>query len=115
MADMGAEVIVIDRGGKPDPMYANDMSRRGKQSIAINLKSNEGRETLLRLIAKADVLIEGFRPEVAEKLGIGQDDCHKVNSALVYGSMTGWGQTGPLSHSAGHDINYLDTMNIIQF
>jgi alpha-methylacyl-CoA racemase len=107
LADMGAEVICIDRGGNADPMYAKDMSRRGKKSIVINLKSAEGRETLLKLVESADVLIEGYRPGVAEKLGIGPEACHAVNPALVYGRMTGWGQTGPLSQNAGHDINYI--------
>jgi alpha-methylacyl-CoA racemase len=106
-ADMGAEVICIDRSDKLDPMYAKDMSRRGKKSIIINLKSAEGRSTLLKLVETADALIEGFRPGVAEQLGIGPDDCFKVNPALVYGRMTGWGQTGPLAFTAGHDINYI--------
>ncbi|GAB3097296.1 CoA transferase [Aestuariicella hydrocarbonica] len=107
LADMGAEVICIDRGGNLPPLYTEDMSRRGKKSIVVNLKSPQGRETLLQLIATADVLIEGFRPGVTEKLGIGPQDCHAVNPALVYGRMTGWGQTGPLAHNAGHDINYI--------
>lgn len=107
LADMGAEVICVDRGANPDPTYAKDMSRRGKKSIVINLKSPEGRDALLKLVASADVLIEGYRPGVAEKLGIGPADCHTVNPALVYGRMTGWGQTGPLSQNAGHDINYI--------
>ncbi|MBR9909200.1 MAG: CoA transferase [Gammaproteobacteria bacterium] len=107
LADMGAEVIVIDRGPNTDPMYVKDMSRRGKKSIVVNLKSEQGRNTLLKLVATADVLLEGFRPGVTEKLGIGPDDCFAVNPALVYGRMTGWGQDGPLAHSAGHDINYI--------
>ncbi|WP_439136148.1 CaiB/BaiF CoA transferase family protein [Pseudomaricurvus sp.] len=107
LADMGAEVICIDRGGNTPPLYSEDMSRRGKKSIVVNLKSAEGRETLMKLIASADVLIEGFRPGVTEKLGIGPEDCQAVNPALVYGRMTGWGQTGPLSQNAGHDINYI--------
>ncbi|MFA7554874.1 MAG: CaiB/BaiF CoA-transferase family protein [Spongiibacteraceae bacterium] len=107
LADMGAEVICIDRGSNSDPMYAKDMSRRGKKSIVVNLKTAEGREILLKLVASADVLIEGYRPGIAEKLGIGPEQCHAVNPALVYGRMTGWGQTGPLSQNAGHDINYI--------
>ena len=107
LADMGAEVIVVDRGEIKDPMYLKDMSRRGKKSIVMNLKSEEGKAALLKLIESADVLIEGFRPGVTEKLGIGPEDCHAVNPALVYGRMTGWGQTGPLAQSAGHDINYI--------
>lgn len=107
LADMGAEVICIDRSSKTDPMYAKDMSRRGKKSIVVDLKSETGRETLLKLIASADAVIEGFRPGVTEKLGIGPEDCFKINPALVYGRMTGWGQTGPLAQTAGHDINYI--------
>jgi alpha-methylacyl-CoA racemase len=107
LADMGAEVIVVDRGPISDPLYAKDMSRRGKKSIVINLKTDEGRETLLALIASADALLEGYRPGVEEKLGFGPEVCHRVNPKLVYGRMTGWGQTGPLSISAGHDINYI--------
>ena len=107
LADMGAEVIVIDRGPIKDPMYAKDMSRRGKTSLSLNLKSTQAQKALLRLVESADVLIEGFRPGVVEKLGIGPEDCHAVNPALVYGRMTGWGQEGPLAQSAGHDINYL--------
>lgn len=105
LADMGAEVIVIDRG--LDDSDSKDMSRRGKKSIVVNLKTVEGKKTLLNLIASADVLIEGYRPGVTEKLGIGPDDCFAVNPALVYGRMTGWGQEGPLSQTAGHDINYI--------
>jgi alpha-methylacyl-CoA racemase len=107
LADMGAEVIVVDRGPNNDPLYARDMSRRGKQSIVVNLKSSAGKETLLQLIASADVLIEGYRPGVTEKLGIGPEHCFAVNPALVYGRMTGWGQEGPLAQTAGHDINYI--------
>ncbi len=107
LADMGAEVICIDRGENTDPMYEKDVSRRGKKSVILNLKSDEGRKTLLKLIESADVLIEGYRPGVAEKLGVGPTECLALNPALVYGRMTGWGQTGPLSQSAGHDINYI--------
>lgn len=106
LADMGAEVIVIDRKANDQP-NPEDMSRRGKKSLAVNLKSEAGKETLLKLIASADVLIEGFRPGVTEKLGIGPEECFAVNPALVYGRMTGWGQDGPLSQAAGHDINYI--------
>jgi len=105
LADLGAEVILIDRkSGKADPA---DINNRSKRSIALNLKSAAGRDAALRLIGKADILIEGFRPGVMEKLGLGPKDCHGVNPALVFGRMTGWGQEGPLSHTAGHDINYL--------
>lgn len=109
LADMGAEVIVVDRGpaNPADPMSEKDISRRGKKSIILDLKSVEGRDAMLKLVASADALIEGFRPGVTEKLGLGPKDCHAVNPALVYGRMTGWGQSGPLAHTAGHDINYL--------
>ena len=103
LADMGADVILIARNTK-GPQFIHD---RGKRSIAVNLKTAEGVELVHRLIAKADILIEGFRPGVAEKLGLGPSDCHGVNPALVYGRMTGWGQTGPWSSMAGHDINYV--------
>ncbi|WP_295801912.1 CaiB/BaiF CoA-transferase family protein [uncultured Microbulbifer sp.] len=106
-ADMGAEVICVDRGLQVDPMYAKDMSRRGKKSVVLDLKSDEGRAVFLKLVASADVLIEGFRPGVMEKLGIGPDECMAVNQKLVYGRMTGWGQDGPLANNAGHDINYI--------
>jgi alpha-methylacyl-CoA racemase len=80
---------------------------RGRRSIAVDLKQPEGRDVVLRLVDKADALIEGFRPGVAERLGLGPDDCWKRNPKLVYGRVTGWGQTGPLAHAAGHDINYI--------
>lgn len=105
MADLGAEVIVIDRAsGKANPAEIN---RRNKRSVALNLKSAAGRDTALRLIANADALIEGFRPGIMERLGLGPEACHERNPALVFARMTGWGQEGPLSHTAGHDINYL--------
>lgn len=105
MADLGADVIVIDRkSGKADPA---DINRRGKRSVALDLKQPAGLEAALRLIEQADILIEGFRPGVMEKLGLGPEACHKVNPRLIFGRMTGWGQQGPLAMTAGHDINYL--------
>ncbi|TYO89613.1 CaiB/BaiF CoA transferase family protein [Oceanicella actignis] len=105
LADLGAEVIVIERAsGGPRP---HDVNNRGKRSAALNLKTPEGVEAALRLIDRADALIEGFRPGVMEKLGLGPEICHARNPALVYGRMTGWGQSGPLARTAGHDINYL--------
>jgi alpha-methylacyl-CoA racemase len=105
LADLGAEVIVIDRkSAAADPTEVN---RRGKRSVALNLKSPQGLEAARRLIAQADILIEGFRPGVMEKLGLGPSDCHEINPRLIIGRMTGWGQTGPLAMTAGHDINYL--------
>lgn len=108
LADMGAEVIRVDRadGGSAIGRLA-DVCGRGKRSIAIDLKTEEGRGLLLRLAATADVLIEGLRPGVAERLGIGPEDVAAVNSRLIYGRMTGWGQEGPMAHMAGHDINYI--------
>jgi alpha-methylacyl-CoA racemase len=115
LADLGAKVIRVDRipsgkpggGGLEDLMRNDGVVDRGRQSIAINTKDPRGVEAALRLIARADVLIEGFRPGVAEKLGLGPKDCHARNAKLVYGRMTGWGQTGPLAQAAGHDINYV--------
>lgn len=108
LADMGAEVIRVDRarGGSAIGRLA-DVCGRGKRSIAIDLKVEEGRQLLLRLAATADVLVEGLRPGVAERLGIGPADVAAVNPRLVYGRMTGWGQEGPMAHMAGHDINYI--------
>lgn len=107
LSDMGAEVIVVDRATDPNKVRLPDCNGRGKRSIALNLKSPEGVETLMTLVEQADVLFEGFRPGVAEKLGVGPDECLARNPKLVYGRMTGWGQFGPLAHSAGHDINYI--------
>jgi alpha-methylacyl-CoA racemase len=107
-ADMGAEVISISRkSAAADAPVANVISERGKKSIALNLKDPRGVEALLKLCESADALIEGFRPGVAERLGIGPDDCAARNPKLVYGRMTGWGQTGPMASAAGHDINYI--------
>lgn len=105
MADLGARVIVIDRQSATAEI--TDINRRNKQSIALNLKTDQGRELFLKLVKRADILLEGFRPGVMEKLSIGPVECHQVNAALIYGRMTGWGQEGPLSQTAGHDINYL--------
>lgn len=107
LADMGAEVISVERRVDPNKRRLPDCSRRGKRSIALNLKSEEGINALLQLVDKADVLFEGFRPGVMERLGIGPDVCLARNPKLVYGRMTGWGQTGPLAKAAGHDINYI--------
>jgi alpha-methylacyl-CoA racemase len=105
LADLGAEVVVIDRASGPaDP---TDINRRGKMSVALNLKSAAGLEAARRIIGQADILIEGFRPGVMEKLGLGPAECHAINPGLIFGRMTGWGQAGPLAMTAGHDINYL--------
>jgi alpha-methylacyl-CoA racemase len=108
LAGMGADVIVVDRPGGsvvPDVMVGG--VGRGKRSIVIDLKQPEGAAALLRIVAGADALVEGFRPGVAERLGVGPDECLGVNPSLVYGRMTGWGRRGPYSMMAGHDINYI--------
>jgi alpha-methylacyl-CoA racemase len=109
LADLGADVIRVDRPGPglPHGRSRLDIVNRGKRSLAADLKSNDGRANTLRLVATADVLIEGFRPGVMERLGLGPADCEAVNSRLVFGRMTGWGQDGPLAPNAGHDINYI--------
>jgi alpha-methylacyl-CoA racemase len=108
LADMGAEVISITRKSAPaDAKVENSISERGKKSIALNLKDPRAIEAVLKLCESADALIEGFRPGVTERLGIGPEECMARNPKLVYGRMTGWGQTGPMSQMAGHDINYI--------
>lgn len=105
LADMGAKLIRIDRAkGQASP---SDVTSRGKRSIALDLKKPESVELVLKLLEKADAVFEGFRPGVMEKLGLGPEVCLQRNPRLVYGRMTGWGQEGPLSHIAGHDINYI--------
>lgn len=111
LADMGADVIRIDRaqavvGGDPASPPA-DVLNRGRRSLGLDLKQPEGVETLLTLVEAADALIEGFRPGVAERLGVGPDVCLARNPRLVFGRMTGWGQDGPYAQMAGHDINYI--------
>ena len=105
-ADMGAEVIAVDRPGGT-PAISVDINRRGKRSMELDLKSEEGKATFLKLCETADALIEGYRPGVMEKLGLGPDEVAAANPKLVYGRITGWGQTGPLAQTAGHDINYI--------
>ena len=91
-----------------DPVAGRpDYTLRSRRSVAADLKTAGGRNLLLRLAARADVLLEGYRPGVAERLGAGPQDCHAVNPALIYARMTGWGQHGPMAHQAGHDINYI--------
>jgi alpha-methylacyl-CoA racemase len=109
LADMGAEVLRVDRGdrvGRP-PLRPVDPLARSRRSVAVDTKSPAGAQVVLRLAARADVLVEGFRPGVMERLGLGPRECLARNPALVYGRMTGWGQQGSLRHRAGHDINYL--------
>lgn len=109
LSDLGAEVIRIDKISTSLPLtdHKFDITGRGKKSICLDLKKNDAKEIFFKLISDADALIEGFRPGVMEKLGIGPNDCFKINKKLVYGRITGWGQTGPLSKNAGHDINYI--------
>src|SRR5271168_2207762 len=111
LSDMGADVLRIDRvadaglGIAMDQKYS--LLNRGRRSVAFDLKKPEAIEAVLKLVAKADALIEGFRPGVTERLGLGPDHCLKRNPRLVYGRVTGWGQEGPLAHAAGHDLNYI--------
>jgi alpha-methylacyl-CoA racemase len=107
LADMGAQVIRIDRPNAKWSSSPRDFHLRGRRIISVDLKSAAGVELALRLIDKADALIEGFRPGVMERLGLGPEVCLARNPRLVYGRITGWGQTGPLAHAAGHDINYI--------
>ncbi|MBL8589258.1 MAG: CoA transferase [Methylobacteriaceae bacterium] len=111
LGDMGADVLRIDR---PAPVERgigvddrSDLRGRNKRSAIIDLKRPEGRDALLKLVARADILIEGFRPGVMERMGLGPAECHAANRRLVYGRATGWGQDGPLARTAGHDINYI--------
>ena len=106
LSDMGAEVIRVERLSNADAA-PKDVLARNRRSIAVDLKSPEGIETVLRLVESADALFEGFRPGVTERLGLGPQDCMARNPRLVYGRMTGWGQEGPMAQAAGHDINYI--------
>ncbi|MGH3716513.1 MAG: CaiB/BaiF CoA transferase family protein [Micromonosporaceae bacterium] len=108
LADLGADVIRVERpGGNPLYDLPHKVLNRGRRSVGLNLKSEGAADVVLGLVKDADVLIEGFRPGVAERLGIGPDECRAVNPRLVYGRMTGWGQDGPLAEVAGHDITYI--------
>ena len=110
LSDLGADVIQVDRPGAAGMSASGDPSdvlRRGRRSIAVNLKSEAGVATVLKLLDAADVVFEGFRPGVMEKLGLGPDLCLARNPRLIYARMTGWGQEGPLAHAAGHDLNYI--------
>ncbi|MFI1731650.1 CaiB/BaiF CoA transferase family protein [Streptomyces acidicola] len=109
LADLGADVVRVDRpdgtGLAIDPEY--DVTNRNKRSVIVDLKSEDGPDLVLDLVDRADILIEGYRPGVAERLGVGPETCHARNPRLVYGRMTGWGQQGPLAGRAGHDIAYI--------
>ena len=115
LGDLGADVVRVERPGKPGgmPKGSRDATLRNRRSVAADLKSDEGRDLVIRLVAKADVLIEGLRPGVTERLGMGPEDCAKVNERLVYARMTGWGQTGPRRLQAGHDINYISLNGVL--
>src|ERR1700747_3165939 len=117
LADLGAAVLRIDR---PEPSDLGiqrelryDLLLRGRPSLALDLKRTDGKTLALRLIEGADALIEGFRPGVMERLGLGPEDCFARNPRLVYGRVTGWGQQGPLKHAAGHDINYISLVRAL--
>jgi alpha-methylacyl-CoA racemase len=110
LADLGADVVRVDRpggGGMQLVPWADDLLNRGKRSITVDLADPDGADTVLSLVEHADILFEGFRPGVAERLGIGPEPCMLRRPQLIYGRMTGWGQEGPLAHSAGHDITYI--------
>ena len=107
LADLGAEVIRVDRASAKGTGSRQEASNRGKKSIAVDLKSKEGVEIVLKLVQESDAIFEGFRPGVMERLGLGPEECMELNDSLVYGRMTGWGQDGPLANAAGHDINYI--------
>ena len=117
LADFGADVVVVDRPSKGSPEVPFSMSKnpldRGKRSIRIDLKTEEGIATVKRQIASSDVLVEPFRPGVMEKLGIGPDDALKINPKLIYARLTGWGQNGAYAQMAGHDINYLALSGVL--
>ena len=107
LADLGAEIIRVDRASAIGTGSKQEPSNRGKKSIAVDLKAKEGVEVVLKLVETADAIFEGFRPGVMERLGIGPEVCLARNDRIVFGRMTGWGQEGPLANAAGHDINYI--------
>jgi alpha-methylacyl-CoA racemase len=110
LADLGADVVRVDR---PTAPAGRDLLNRGKRSVQVDLKHEQGAHAVLALAEQADVLLEGLRPGVTERLGVGPEDCWKVNPALVYGRMTGWGQDGPLASTAGHDIGYISLTGML--
>ncbi len=112
LGDLGADVVRIERPSATSGA-ARDAMLRNRRLVTADLKSEQGRDLVLRLVAKADVLIEGYRPGVTERLGLGPQDCAEVNDRLIYARMTGWGQSGPRSQQAGHDINYISLNGIL--
>lgn len=112
-ADMGADVVRVERPGRPPYPDKPLLTMRGRRSLGLDLKKPGAAEVLLRLVDQSDVLIEGFRPSVAERLGVGPDVCFERNPALVYGRITGWGQDGPLAMTAGHDINFIAAAGVL--
>jgi alpha-methylacyl-CoA racemase len=113
LGDLGADVVRVDRPSVNPGGAVKDTTNRNRRIVAADLKSDDGRKRVLDLVAKADVLIEGYRPGVTERLGLGPEDCAKVNERLIYARMTGWGQTGPRSQQAGHDINYISLNGVL--
>ncbi|MDZ7839607.1 MAG: CaiB/BaiF CoA-transferase family protein [Gammaproteobacteria bacterium] len=120
LSDLGADIVTVHRtsvvgDSTQDPVAAMSQGTlaRGRRSIAVNLKDPQGQATILDMMSQADAFIEGFRPGVAERLGLGPDTCLERNPALVYGRMTGWGQEGPLARAAGHDINYIALAGVL--
>tara|TARA_B100001559_G_scaffold291083_1_gene270571 strand:+ start:6144 stop:7277 length:1134 start_codon:yes stop_codon:yes gene_type:complete len=113
LADMGAEVISVERITAAGRGSSADIASRGKKSIAVDIRKTEGQEIIKKLVESADVLIEGFRPGVMEKNNLGPNELHNINSKLIFGRMTGWGQSGPLSNAAGHDINYISLSGVL--
>jgi alpha-methylacyl-CoA racemase len=113
LADMGAEVVRIEPAGVRNKLADRDVLNRGRRSVGLNLKHDDGKAALLTLVEQADALIEGFRPGVMERLGIGPEECLARNPKLVFGRMTGWGQEGPLAKAAGHDINYIALSGVL--
>jgi alpha-methylacyl-CoA racemase len=108
LADLGADVVRVERPGEQALAGGgHNLLNRGRPSVALDLKRPEAVQTVLGLVRRADVLVEGMRPGVMERLGLGPEECLAVNERLVYGRMTGWGQDGPLAQAAGHDINYI--------
>jgi alpha-methylacyl-CoA racemase len=112
LGDLGADVVRIERPSATGGEVGNAMLRN-RRLVTVDLKSERGRGLVLQLVAKADVLVEGYRPGVTERLGLGPDDCAQVNDRLIYARMTGWGQTGPRSRRAGHDINYISLNGVL--